>query len=32
MSDKEYSPEYIGRIIAMLDKHEKEMKHMSIIK
>lgn len=32
MSNKEYSSEYIKKIIAMLDKHEKEMKNISIIK
>lgn len=26
MNDKEYSSEYIRKIVAMLDKHEKEMK------
>ena len=25
MVEKEYSPEYIKKIIAMLEKHEKEM-------
>ena len=32
MIDKEYSSEYIKKIVAMLTKHEKDMKHMSIIK
>jgi len=26
MNDKEYSSEYIKKIVAMLEKHEKEMK------
>ena len=32
MIDKEYSSEYIKKIVAMLTKHEKDMKRMSIIK
>ena len=32
MNDKEYSSEYIKKIVAMLNKHEKEMNHISIIK
>jgi len=32
MVGKEYSSEYIKKIVAMLKKHEEEMKHMSIIK
>jgi hypothetical protein len=32
MIDKEYSSEYIKKIVAMLKKHEDEMKHMSITK
>ena len=32
MIDKEYSPEYIKKIVAMLKKHEAEMEYMSIIK
>ena len=28
MAEKEYSPEYIKKIIAMLEKHEKEMNKM----
>ncbi len=26
MVEKDYSPEYIRKIVAMLEKHEKEMK------
>ena len=32
MSGKEYSSEYIKKIVAMLKKHEKEMEHMSLTK
>ena len=32
MNDKEYSSGYIKKIVAMLNKHEKDMKHMSMIK
>lgn len=32
MRNKEYSSEYIKKIVAMLKKHEKEMEHMSLIK
>jgi hypothetical protein len=32
MGNKEYSSEYIKKIIAMLDKHENEMKDISILK
>ena len=28
MAQKEYSPEYIKKIVAMLEKHEKEMNRM----
>ena len=28
MVDKEYSPEYIRKIIAMLEKHEEEMNRL----
>lgn len=28
MTEKEYSPEYIKKIIAMLEKHEREMNKM----
>jgi len=31
MGNKEYNSEYIKKIIAMLDRHEKEMNHMSIL-
>ena len=31
MTDKEYSSEYIRKIVAMLDKHEKEMKKNILI-
>lgn len=31
MNDKEYSSEYIRKIVAMLDKHEKEMKKNILI-
>ena len=27
MSEKEYSSEYIKKVVAMLDRHEKEMKN-----
>ena len=30
MVDKEYSPEYIRKIIAMLEKHEEEMNRLII--
>ena len=32
MVDREYSSEYIKKIVAMLKKHEEEMKYMSITK
>jgi hypothetical protein len=32
MNDKEYSSGYIKKIVAMLNKHEKDMENMSIIK
>jgi len=28
MDEKRYSPEYIRKIVAMLEKHEKEMNRM----
>ena len=28
MIDKEYSPEYIRKIVAMLEKHEEEMNRL----
>ena len=28
MDEKKYSPEYIRKIVAMLEKHEKEMNRM----
>ena len=31
MSERKYSPEYIKKIVAMLEEHEEEMKYMSII-
>ena len=32
MTDREYSSEYIKKIVAMLTKHEKEMKNIFLIK